>query len=862
MKINKLSIAVLFLSGSVFYAQEIKKDTLKSEKNIEGVQLRGNSNKKTEAAVLGEQKKAIIQKQAVSAEEISRKGISNVEQGLTKVTGITTVQGKGIFVRGLEERYNTLLINGLGSPSNNPFQKIIALKQFPTDVVGKLNIYKTFNSNLYGDFAGATFDIETLTIDKAFSKIEFSVGVNTTSSFRDNFKVNENANSLNGFVGLNSRQRQIPNEVRDYKPSFYNFSQQQSLHSFKEGWNVDNVKSLPNTSFGFTTVQKFKAGENGNLGFLLSLNQGQNYEYKEGANNLFRNIGVGDYDNKLNRKEYSYNIESSLLLGLAYKNKGTNINLNGIFLQNSENTIQDNYGFKDGGQTLKNGFFRVNQQDISRFLDIQLSASQKINERHFVKAGGSWVKNSFQQPDRKIFFGSTENMKDGEISVSYGGNNLIRQYLDVNGKNYFSAFAEYNINLGEKGDRRDFPLQLAIGYNGFADIRNTSYRFIYAKNTSSAGDIINIDKPQQNFENAIINGTYVYNEGSGANFKNNIYQFVNAGYLNVNYKPNDSWDILLGARAENSMNITRYKEQGMLQEDPMINLAKNKTYFLPSLSLKKALNSKSNLRFAFSKTITRPILIEYMPIQYINPDNQNVFGNEKLVNSENFNFDLKYELYPTNKELLAVNLFAKKIDKAIERSFVTSGNSGGNTITFYNADYANIAGIELEGILDLNRLSESLDKFSVGANATFMYSDVKRSANQAKETDVEAGRKRTLQGAAPWTVNADIKYEYKNSKNFAKTLSLVYNVSGKKIYGVGFSQLDNVYEMPFHQLDFVYNNQIDKNWNIKFAIQNILNSEYKLELGDKSLIQIVEPSLIMENYKKGTTFNLSVGYTF
>ncbi|WP_238555027.1 TonB-dependent receptor plug domain-containing protein [Chryseobacterium sp. P1-3] len=126
-------------------------------KKIDGVVIQGSSNKKTETAVLGEQKKAIIQKQAVSAEEISRKGISNVEQGLTKVTGITTVEGRGLFVRGLEERYNYLLINGLGSPSNNPFQKIIALKQFPTDVVGKLNIYKTFNSNLYGDFAGATF---------------------------------------------------------------------------------------------------------------------------------------------------------------------------------------------------------------------------------------------------------------------------------------------------------------------------------------------------------------------------------------------------------------------------------------------------------------------------------------------------------------------------------------------------------------------------------------------------------------------------------------------------------------------------------------------------------------------------------
>ena len=129
----------LTASGTFFYGQEVEKDSVSKEKNIEGVLIQASGNKKTETAILGEQKKAIIQKQAISAEEISRKGISNVEQGLAKVTGITTVEGRGLFVRGLEERYNYLLINGLGSPSNNPFQKIIALKQFPTDVVGKLS---------------------------------------------------------------------------------------------------------------------------------------------------------------------------------------------------------------------------------------------------------------------------------------------------------------------------------------------------------------------------------------------------------------------------------------------------------------------------------------------------------------------------------------------------------------------------------------------------------------------------------------------------------------------------------------------------------------------------------------------------
>ncbi|MGC5746010.1 TonB-dependent receptor plug domain-containing protein [Chryseobacterium sp. NFX27] len=876
MKINKLSIAVVFLSGSMFYAQETKQDTIIKEKKIDGVVIQGSSNKKTETAVLGEQKKAVIQKQAVSAEEISRKGISNVEQGLTKVTGITTVEGRGLFVRGLEERYNYLLINGLGSPSNNPFQKIIALKQFPTDVVGKLNIYKTFNSNLYGDFAGATFDIETLTIDKAFSKIEFGIGINTVSNFKDGFKVSEGADGFTGYLGLNSRDKKLPSAIKDARPSNYRFSGSESLSQFKDSWNVDNIKSLPNTSIGFTTVQKMKAGENGSLGILFSLNQSSEYSYKEGAKNQFKDFGgVINLNNELLRKQYNFEIESSALIGLGYKNKGTAINLNAMYLQNVNNIIEDYYGYKNNQVQNKDiGFFRTNQQDLSRFLNLQLTASQKIGDRHQIKAGGSYVINNYQQPDRKILEGSRLDtngnlLPDNQLLLAYGGSNIIRQYLDVNSRFYGSAYGEYSVFLGEKGDKKNYPMQLSIGYNGFADLRKTSYRFIFGKPNGTAGQSFIIDKnsPQDKFNQDLANNRFFFQEETDAsNFFTSMYQFVNAGYINFNYKPTESWDILIGGRYENDMTLIRFSEQGA---EKKINLNKERDLFLPSLSIKKALNTKNNLRFSFSKTVTRPVLIETMEISYINPDNETIKGNPDIKLSDNYNFDLKWEYFPTNKEMFAVNLFAKRINNAIERSFVSSGDANGVTVTFYNAKKADLAGIELEGIMSLGRISESLDKFTLGANATFMYTDVERSEDQLKlerpNPSFYSGelRKRGLQGASPYTINADLKYETKTKNNLSRTLSLVYNVSGSKIYAVGTSGSDNFYEKPFHQLDFVYQEQISKNWNVKAGIQNIFNNRYKILLGDKSYYNVETNGVkTYTDYFRGINFNMTIGYTF
>ena len=57
---------------------------------------------------------------------------------------------------------------------------------------------------------------------------------------------------MSGFIGLNAEDRQLPDEVNGYRPSGAYIKNS----SFKDTWNVDNAKSLPNTSIGFTTSQR------------------------------------------------------------------------------------------------------------------------------------------------------------------------------------------------------------------------------------------------------------------------------------------------------------------------------------------------------------------------------------------------------------------------------------------------------------------------------------------------------------------------------------------------------------------------------------------------------------------------------
>ncbi len=87
---------------------------------IQAVQDRTNENYQ-----LMEQKNATTIQQSIGAKELSAKGASDVAEGLVKVSGISkgTNSSGAIFVRGMGDRYNNAMLNGLPIPSPNPDKK-------------------------------------------------------------------------------------------------------------------------------------------------------------------------------------------------------------------------------------------------------------------------------------------------------------------------------------------------------------------------------------------------------------------------------------------------------------------------------------------------------------------------------------------------------------------------------------------------------------------------------------------------------------------------------------------------------------------------------------------------------------------
>jgi TonB-dependent receptor len=806
-------------------------------------------NREMETALLLDQKKAVEIKQSIGAQEMSRKGVSDVEEGLTKISGITKVGSRGIFVRGLEDRYNSLLVNDLAVPSNNPFKKIIPLDLFPTDIVGVIDVYKTFNPNIYGDFAGGTFNISTSTGSSSVTKISFGTGY-TTDNNLSNFNIAQGITNTKGFFGYGGKDRELPGVFGKF-PSNKTLTSSEALQSFNSGFDVQNSKSPLNTSFGLLHSEKFNLKNSAKFSYLFSLNFDNSYQIRNGVE---RTVQGSDtqiiYNNDFFSSNSIYKTNSSALVGLGYKTDRFDFSASAFYLKNTESSIKDQLGVQGNQVNNPNYLIRTNQLDQSDYITAQVNGKYFITEdrNQSLKAGVSYSKTSFQQPDRKFFGGTLQD--DGEILTSYTGNNFLRQYLDVSGNYFISGLAEYNLKFG-KEDKKN---ELTVGFNGSSTETQSSYRFVSAVSNSYPAFAANIDTIDSVISADLAAGNFNFRESSNAQYKVKLFEYTSAGFVNLLYHINDKLELNGGVRVEKTYRQTKYRENGSFDQ-PFIKKKYDNVYVLPSLNVKYAMNDKTNLRFAAGKTYTRPVIMEAFPIEYINADGTATRGNRDLKNSDNYNIDLKYEVFPSNKEILAIGVFGKKIDNPIERTFIANAANGLIT-TFTNSKEATLYGAEIEAIFDFARVGDNFKDFSLGFNTSIMQTNVK-STNL-----IETHQDRDLQGASKWIVNTDLKYQFDLNKNWSNTVSLVYSVFGKRIFSVGTFPYDHIYELPVNKLDFVWSSKLSDHFDLKFSADNLLNPTVQFELGDNCSAAFAESSRTLNDFKRGVGFSLNLGYTF
>src|SRR5690606_32404587 len=113
---------------------------------------------------------------------MARAGDPDIGSALRRVPGLTLVDGKFVYVRGLGERYSNVLINGAAVPSPELTRSVIPLDLFPTSIVESVKIQKSPSPDVPAAFGGGLIDVRTLSVPQdTVATFNVSMGYNAIS---------------------------------------------------------------------------------------------------------------------------------------------------------------------------------------------------------------------------------------------------------------------------------------------------------------------------------------------------------------------------------------------------------------------------------------------------------------------------------------------------------------------------------------------------------------------------------------------------------------------------------------------------------------------------------------------------------
>ena len=805
-------------------------------------------SKEKESALLQEQQKAVEIKQSIGAEEISKKGIGDVAAAVAKTSGISKQEGSGdIFVRGLGDRYNSTTMNGLPLPSNNPSTKNMSLDVFSTDIVEYIGIDKTFNYKNYGDFAGANVDIVSKTY-KGSKMIEAGSGINANSNAisQNKFYLQDGPN-FNGFSN-----QPIPNNPL-------------ASYNFTTSW--DKQSSTPiGSSFYIRGGDSYSVGSNGKLSFFVNASFDNNYNYKEGARRgsvSTQAIAGKDFF----RQSYEYNTSSNAMANINYKiNSNHNIKFNSMYINSTSQKHEEFRGIIDIFDAAPNGggFVRRSTFDRTSLFINQLLGNHTLSDRINFDWGISYNMMTNVIPDRmqNTFVPlDDDNPNTSPLIVSNLNKSDNHRYFQDMTDDELAGNFTLTYKFGKREDNT-YKGKLIAGYSArYKEINFDATQFNFKINSQEIINLNNIDGYfNQNSFNLGYFDIQTFRGGlSTANALNpqnyNGQQIISAGFGAIEYQFTPKLFVIAGFRSEFIIQDIFYStslKTGKKLTDTM--------EYLSSLTAKYELNEKQNIKFAASKTYTLPQFKERAPFLF-EEVGQSFFGNENLYNSTDYNFDLKWEMFPKNGEVISFTGFGKYIQNPINQVTVASAT---NDISWVNSgDKAIGLGIEGEWRKSIisreNSTTGEKTNLGFGINVSYLFTnqdlDTQKVIVENPGISVAfTNQESRLSGASDLLINTDLSFnkEFKNDKSLTATLAGGY--FSDRIYALGVTGKGDLVDSEVITVDFILKFNLSKNIGFGFSARNLTDPtiERTQDIQD----------IVVDSYKKGRNFSVSMKYSF
>jgi len=806
---------------------------IKDNKTLQGIVVTSKVNRESETRLLTEQKKAVVAIQSIGAQELSRKGISNAETGVTKISGVSKQDGlKNVFVRGLGDRYNSTTLNGFAIPSEDPEFKNISLSFFTNDMIQSIGVNKVFTASMNGDVGGALIDIRSKELTGR-SELQVSLSSSINSQVPgSSFYLPDGVNKLGYSFASKGPAQKDQQFITDY--SAFNTS-------------LDPIKkSTPiNSSIAISGGKKFSNRHS----FYLVGAMNNTFQYEEGVTRFITATNPQDPYRDLTYQQSERNVSHLLMGNLQLNFEKGKLFYNSMYMHTGSAYAADFYGkeseiFQVAQDYNYEGLIRRLQINDNTLFINQLMWSGNFSDRltYNIGAGVNYI--SGEEPDRRILMFPSIGNGMVQLAAGEGRNQRFNSMITET-----AVLPKVNVQykLLPSSEKVSY---VELGYDGRISSKDFSapiYNLIWAGGQANSPkfDRNNIELDQYFNQENLTNGSFRVEH---FNDKYDVKRNNHGAYIDLVHQLNGKLTLNAGLRADNIFTKINY------EVNRGVNIGSNTIegfFFSPSLNAKYELNSEHQLRAGVSRTFTLPQDKEISPFIYLGIDgNEN--GNPNLEVSTNYNFDLKWDWYISNSEMLTLNGFYKYIVDPIAR--VDQGNSAGLRTYDNVSDNAVAAGVELELRKQILSLASNKHRFSLGMNGSYIYTNVKLDPQFFVQNTSSQ-----LEGAAPYILNADVTHNLTTDK-LKMTSTLVFNYLSDKVHTIGTRGYNNLIEESVSTLDFVSLINVNKHLGFSFKAKNLLNPDYKLTR--KGATETNIPAAIIRSYKKGMTFDLGVSYKF
>lgn len=783
------------------------------------VTVTARKNNETATALLKERQKSSIPIENIGARDLSIKGISDVQEGVKKLTGISVASAGQIIVRGLGDRYSITTLNGMSVASPNPDHKLIPLDLFPTSTVKNITVSKVYDVASFADYSGAHIDIATKD-QSSDNFFEASVSVKGyTNTIGGDFYEMDRASTLFRNPSIDNNAYNLPlSDFRQYS---------RNNRIFNTGFNVERRTAIPAFSGNVSFGRNFRIGSN-DLNILASMSVSNGLSSMDNA--IYKTLeATGTVVNDFNYDAYINEVKLSGLASVGYSfRESDHIGYNFFYARNASNEYMTRSGHdRDDHQLL--GIHDVTH--IYTLQNHQLSGFHEFGDAWSLTWKGSYGKTTSEEPDRRqVMYERTSNglelfKLNRQETMRYFGDLNESEYLaDVSSEYKFGESNKVVFGAAYKDKKRSYSAtRFYYNLSGINPVIDDFYRpddFINA-GALAAGDI-SINRVQQLKDN---------------------YEAANriaAGFISAELYPVNDLMINIGVRYEYSDQYVDYYDDASIARRSTL---KNHDFF-PALNARYQFRDNNSIRLSFSRTITRPSFIEMTPFLYQESyGGAQIRGNEHLKNGYNWNVDLRYEYITQSGDMFSATVYYKQLEDPIERTQFLQG--GATTHSFNNADNGVAAGVEVE--IRKNIVKDLI----LGANVSYMYTNV-----VLPEGGAYTNTTRALQGASPYLANADLTYAPKFKNGDDMSLALLYNLQGPRIQSVGVSGLGDVTQQALHTLNFVARYRFNEHCSISAKVNDILNRDVIFEQD----VPLTGGKEVVERFKTGTNFE--IGFTY